>query len=104
MQGVHTVRTQLSGAGNKRYCTRTACNRCRQVFEVRYMRVKVSLRRYQKGLMGDTNMISLKINNIPVYVEEGTTLLEAARSIGIKVPTLCHLKGISELGAAARRQ
>ncbi len=44
-------------------------------------------------------MISLKINNIPVYVEEGTTLLEAARSIGIKVPTLCHLKGISELGA-----
>lgn len=44
-------------------------------------------------------MISLKINNIPVYVEEGSTLLEAARSIGIKIPTLCHLKGISELGA-----
>lgn len=44
-------------------------------------------------------MISLKINNIPVCVEEGATLLEAARSIGIKVPTLCHLKNISELGA-----
>ena len=44
-------------------------------------------------------MISLKINNIPVYVEEGTTLLEAARSIGIKIPTLCHMKNISELGA-----
>ena len=44
-------------------------------------------------------MISLKINNIPVYVNEGATLLEAARSIGIKIPTLCHLKGISELGA-----
>ena len=44
-------------------------------------------------------MISLKINNIPVYVEEGCTLLEAARSIGIKIPTLCHMKNISELGA-----
>ena len=44
-------------------------------------------------------MISLKINNIPVYVEDGCTLLEAARSIGIKIPTLCHLKHISELGA-----
>lgn len=44
-------------------------------------------------------MINLKINNIPVYVKEGTTILEAARSIGIKVPTLCHMKEISELGA-----
>lgn len=44
-------------------------------------------------------MISLKINNIPVSVPEGSTLLEAARSIGIKVPTLCHMKGINELGA-----
>ena len=44
-------------------------------------------------------MISLKINNIPVYVKEGSTVLEAARSIGIKIPTLCHMKHISELGA-----
>ncbi len=44
-------------------------------------------------------MINLKINNIPVCVEEGTTLLEAARSIGIKIPTLCHMKDLSELGA-----
>ena len=44
-------------------------------------------------------MISLKINNMPVYAQEGSTVLEAARSIGIKIPTLCHLKGISELGA-----
>ncbi len=44
-------------------------------------------------------MINLKINNIPVCIEDGSTVLEAARSIGIKIPTLCHLKGISELGA-----
>ncbi len=44
-------------------------------------------------------MINLKINDIPVSVPEGSTLLEAARSIGIKIPTLCHMKDISELGA-----
>ncbi|MGN1041086.1 MAG: 2Fe-2S iron-sulfur cluster-binding protein, partial [Candidatus Fimimonas sp.] len=44
-------------------------------------------------------MINLKINGIPVCVEEGSTLLEAARSIGIKIPTLCHMKDLSELGA-----
>lgn len=44
-------------------------------------------------------MINLKINNIPVCVPEGSTLLEAARSIGIKIPTLCHMKKLSELGA-----
>lgn len=44
-------------------------------------------------------MINLKINDIPVSVPEGSTLLEAARSIGIKIPTLCHMKNLSELGA-----
>ena len=44
-------------------------------------------------------MINLKINNIPVCVPEGSTILEAARSIGIKIPTLCHMKELSELGA-----
>lgn len=44
-------------------------------------------------------MINLTINNVPVQVEEGSTVLEAARSIGIKIPTLCHMKELSELGA-----
>lgn len=44
-------------------------------------------------------MINLKINDIPVSVEDGSTILEAARKIGIKIPTLCHMKNISELGA-----
>ena len=30
-------------------------------------------------------MINLKINNMPVQVEAGTTILEAAKSIGIKI-------------------
>lgn len=44
-------------------------------------------------------MINLKINNVPVSVEAGTTILAAAKSIGIKIPTLCYLKGVNEIGA-----
>ncbi len=44
-------------------------------------------------------MINLKINNIPVSVPEGSTILEAAKVAGIKIPTLCYLKDINEIGA-----
>ena len=44
-------------------------------------------------------MINIKINNIPVSVPEGTTILEAAKTIGIKIPTLCYMKEINEIGA-----
>ena len=43
--------------------------------------------------------VNLKINNIPVQAEAGTTILEAARAAGIKIPTLCYLKDISAIGA-----
>ncbi len=44
-------------------------------------------------------MVNLKINNIPVAVAPGTTILEAARQVGIEIPTLCYLKEINEIGA-----
>jgi len=34
-------------------------------------------------------LIHAKINDIPVEVNEGTTILEAAKSVQIKIPTLC---------------
>lgn len=37
-------------------------------------------------------MINLSINNIPVQVNEGETILAAAHKLGIDIPTLCHLK------------
>ena len=43
-------------------------------------------------------MIKLTIDNIPVEVEEGTTILEAARKVNIDIPTLCWLKEINEVG------
>lgn len=36
-------------------------------------------------------MINLKINDIDISVPKGTTILEAAKKINIKIPTLCHL-------------
>lgn len=44
-------------------------------------------------------LVNVKINNIPVQVEEGTTVLEAARVAGIKIPTLCYLKDVNAIGA-----
>lgn len=43
-------------------------------------------------------MIKLNINGIDVEVEEGTTILEAAKKVNIDIPTLCFLKEINEIG------
>ncbi len=44
-------------------------------------------------------MINLKINGIDVSVDRGTTLLEAAQFLGLPIPTLCHMEGLSPYGA-----
>ncbi|MEG0571253.1 MAG: 2Fe-2S iron-sulfur cluster-binding protein, partial [Oscillospiraceae bacterium] len=43
--------------------------------------------------------INLKINGVSVTAPKGSTILEAARIAGIKIPTLCYLKDINEIGA-----
>lgn len=44
-------------------------------------------------------MVKLTIDGVQVEVPKGTTVLEAARSANIQIPTLCYLKGINEIGA-----
>ncbi len=44
-------------------------------------------------------MIELSINNIKVKAEDGMTILDAAKSVGIKIPTLCHMKDLFPTGA-----
>lgn len=44
-------------------------------------------------------MITLTINNIPVEVPEGTSILNAARHVGIKIPSLCYVEGLQAIGA-----
>ncbi len=47
----------------------------------------------------DTKMINLTIDGVNVSVPEGTSVLDAAKSVGIRIPTLCYLSGINEIGA-----
>lgn len=43
--------------------------------------------------------VTIKINGSKVSVPAGSTILEAARSANIEIPTLCFLKEINEIGA-----
>lgn len=43
-------------------------------------------------------MINLKINDTVLDVKEGTTILNAAASVGIIIPTLCYHKDLSPFG------
>lgn len=42
---------------------------------------------------------TLTIDGQLVSAREGETILDAARDAGIHIPTLCHLEGLSEVGA-----
>lgn len=44
-------------------------------------------------------MVNLKIDGQNISVPAGTTILEAATKVGIKIPHLCYLKDINEIGA-----
>ena len=44
-------------------------------------------------------MVKLTIDGRPVAVEQGTTILDAAKKAGIDIPTLCYLKELNEIGA-----
>lgn len=44
-------------------------------------------------------MVELLINEIKVNAEEGMTILDAAKSVGIHIPTLCHMKDMFPTGA-----
>lgn len=43
--------------------------------------------------------VTLTIDNTPVTVPAGTTVLEAAKLAGFNIPTLCYLKGVQAIGA-----
>ncbi|MGL5508733.1 MAG: bidirectional hydrogenase complex protein HoxU [Microcoleaceae cyanobacterium] len=45
------------------------------------------------------SVVTLVINGQDVAVEEGATVLDAAKQAGIPIPILCHLEGLSPVGA-----
>lgn len=44
-------------------------------------------------------MVNLTIDGLKVSVPEGTTIMEAAATVGIEIPRLCFLKDINEISA-----
>ena len=45
------------------------------------------------------DLVNLTIDGIKVSVPAGSTVLEAARSANIQIPTLCYLKDVNQIGA-----
>src|SRR5512133_1966536 len=43
--------------------------------------------------------VHLKINGMSVEAESGSSILDAAKNAGIRIPTLCYLKGVTDSGA-----
>ena len=42
---------------------------------------------------------TLTIDEIPVAIHENETILEAAKEAGVRIPTLCHIDVVSDVGA-----
>ena len=45
------------------------------------------------------SVVTLTIDDKAIAIEEGATVLQAAKEAGVPIPTLCHLEGISEAAA-----
>ncbi len=46
-----------------------------------------------------SDLFNIKIDGVEIQAAPGTTILQAAESVGIEIPTLCHDKRIEEYGA-----
>lgn len=45
------------------------------------------------------SIVHVKINGIPVEVEEGTSVLNAAKAAGVRIPTLCYHEDLKPFGS-----
>ena len=43
--------------------------------------------------------VKVIIDGMEVFVPKNYTVLQAAKEVGIEIPTLCYLKGINEIGS-----
>lgn len=48
--------------------------------------------------MADKKIINLKIDGIDVSVEEGASILDAAKKVNVRIPTLCHHEDLCVAG------
>jgi heterodisulfide reductase subunit A len=62
-------------------------------------RTQRSRARHAEVTEKEKHILSLVIDGIPVQVEKGKTILQAANSVNIKIPTLCYHDALSPYGA-----
>ncbi len=48
---------------------------------------------------GGIGMVSITINNMQYDVDEGLTIMEAAKQNGILIPSFCYLEGVHQIGS-----
>ncbi len=48
---------------------------------------------------GQVRIVTLKMDGRDIGAREDETILEVARENGIEIPTLCHMEGLSDIGA-----
>jgi NADH:ubiquinone oxidoreductase subunit F (NADH-binding)/(2Fe-2S) ferredoxin/ferredoxin len=96
------VRARLPRSVHQRRQRRNLRHRQRPLYQVRRVQPGLSLRRRGAHLeerrlaMTDVN---LTINDLPVSVPAGSTILEAAQALSIRIPTLCYDKQLTVSGA-----
>ena len=45
------------------------------------------------------DMVKIKINGVDYEVEAGISVVDACHRVGVKIPTLCWMRGLNEIGA-----
>ncbi|UCG91132.1 MAG: FAD-dependent oxidoreductase [candidate division WOR-3 bacterium] len=53
----------------------------------------------EKDKNKDVTMVTLMIDGIPVKIEQGKTVIQAAHAVNIEIPTLCYHQALSPYGA-----
>ena len=44
-------------------------------------------------------MVNITINGRKTSVQQGTTILNAAKSVGVEIPHICYWEGLNDIGA-----
>ena len=99
---VAPLRSHVSAGSHQRHPQTTLRHRPGPLHQVRHLPRKMQVRRNQHPLTTPPRQIrmetiKLTIDNRTAEVAPGTNLVEAAASVGIKIPTLCYLN-LHELG------
>jgi ferredoxin len=102
LRGLHDLPEGVPDPGHQRGAEEAAPDRPGGVQPLRNLHARLSTQggrgRETLSRQGDAVMIELSVDGQKVEVEEGASVLDAARKARIFVPTLCHQRDLSPFG------